>query len=251
MTEPAKLSPTGDLDATRAYYDEFSARYDAKRGGNEPGGYHDMIDDLEVEYTERFGRGLDVLEVGCGTGLILARIARFARTARGIDLSPGMLERARERGLEVTEGSATKLPFEDQSFDVVCSFKVLAHVREIDVAMRELSRVTRRGGTVLAEFYNPNSLRGLVKRLGPAGAISDKAKEDAVFTRFDTERDVRRYLPPELRIVGSRGVRIVTPAAKFMEVPALGALLSRAEWALCDSPARALGGFVIYAMRKD
>jgi ubiquinone/menaquinone biosynthesis C-methylase UbiE len=163
MTTPIDLQPTGDLPTTRAYYDEFAARYDDKRGGREPNGYHDLVDDLEVDYAERFGRGLDVLEVGCGTGLILARIAGFARTARGIDLSPGMLERARARGLDVMEGSATKLPFDDASFDVVCSFKVLAHVREIELALREMARVTRPGGTVLAEFYNPLSLRGLVK----------------------------------------------------------------------------------------
>jgi ubiquinone/menaquinone biosynthesis C-methylase UbiE len=250
MTTPIELEPTGDLSTTRAYYDEFSARYDDKRGGREPNGYHDLVDDLEVDYVERFGRGLDVLEVGCGTGLLLARIAEFARTARGIDLSPGMLEHARGRGLEVMEGSATALPFDDASFDLVCSFKVLAHVRDIQLALREMARVTRPGGTVLAEFYNPLSLRGLVKRLGPAGAISARAKESAVYTRFDTPRKIRQHLPPDLRIIGSRGVRIVTPAAAAMRVPVLGSLLTQAEWALCDSPARAFGGFVIYALRK-
>src|SRR6185436_4605752 len=103
--------PDAHIDATRAYYDEFSHRYDARRGGAEPGGYHDLIDDLEVGFTKRFGEGRDVLEVGCGTGLLLLRISRFARSARGVDLSPGMLARARERGLDVTEGSATVLPF--------------------------------------------------------------------------------------------------------------------------------------------
>jgi hypothetical protein len=45
-------------------------------------------------------------------------------------------------------------------------------------------------------------------------------------------------------------VRIVTPAAAAMRIPAVGALLTRAEWALCDTPARAIAGFVIYALRK-
>ena len=36
------------LDATRAYYDEFSTRYDDKRGGRVRGGYHDLLDDLEL-----------------------------------------------------------------------------------------------------------------------------------------------------------------------------------------------------------
>src|SRR5690606_7344623 len=142
-----------------------------------------------------FGTGKDVLEVGCGTGLVLRRIARFAKSAKGVDLSPGMLERARERGLDVIEGSATALPFEKDSFDVTCSFKVLAHVPEIDLALSERARVTRPGGVILAEFYNPHSIRGLVKRFGPAGRIAPGAHEKQVFTRFDSPLDVARMLP--------------------------------------------------------
>ncbi|AUX44152.1 3-demethylubiquinone-9 3-methyltransferase [Sorangium cellulosum] len=238
------------LRATRAYYDEFSARYEAHRGGRDRGGYHDLVDALEIDFVRRFGEGRDVLEVGCGTGLLLARIAAFARSARGVDLSPGMLERARARGLDAVEGSATALPFADESFDVACSFKVLAHVQDVRAALAEMARVVRPGGHVIAEFYNPYSLRGLVKKLGPAGAISDRTRESAVFTRFDAPRAAAALMPGNVHLVASRGVRIVTPFAAAMRVPGLGRLLHRAEWALCDSPLAALGGFWIAAARK-
>lgn len=251
MNTPKSAAADAHLHATRAYYDEFSHRYDAKRGGREPNGYHDLVDDLEIDLTHRFGRGLDVLEVGCGTGLLLARIQEFARSARGVDLSPGMLAKARERGLDVHEGSATDLPFPDASFDVACSFKVLPHVRDVGLALREMARVVRPGGSVIAEFYNPFSIRGLAKRLGPAGAISDATNEDAVFTRFDAPWDVPRLAPPNLRLISSRGVRIVTPVASVMRVPILGEALRRAEWALCDSPLRRLAGFWIAVFRKE
>lgn len=240
----------GALNATRAYYDEFSRRYDARRGGRDPGGYHDLIDDLEVDFTERFGRDRDVLEVGCGTGLLLARIREFARSARGVDLSPGMLARARERGLDVVEGSATDLPFPDASFDVACSFKVLPHVPDIRRALEEMARVVRPGGAVIAEFYNPFSMRGIAKRFGPAGAISDSTKEDAVFTRFDAPWGAPRHAPPSLHLIASRGARIVTPAAVVMRLPLVGAVLRRAEWALCDSPLNRFAGFWIAAFEK-
>jgi ubiquinone/menaquinone biosynthesis C-methylase UbiE len=238
------------LSETRAYYDAFSARYEAHRDGHDPGGYHDLLDELEVGFVQRFGDGRDVLEVGCGTGLVLERIARFAKHAKGIDLSPGMLERARARGLDVVEGSATELPFPDASFDVACSFKVLAHVRGVDQALREMSRVVRPGGFVLAEFYNPVSLRGLAKRLGPARAVATDRDESAVYTRFDLPWEVHRLAPPELRLVGSRGVRIVTPAAELMRVPVLGAALRAAERRLADSPFKVFGGFWIGAFEK-
>lgn len=239
------------LDATRAYYDEFSTRYEAQRDGHDPGGYHDLLDELEVAFVERYGRGKDVLEVGCGTGLLLRKIERFARRARGVDLSPGMLAHARERGLDVLEGSATDLPFPDASFDVACSFKVLAHVQEIDLALAEMARVIRPGGYALAELYNPMSFRGLVKRLGPAGKISEKHDERAVFTRFDPPWKVAAMAPPGTRLVASRGIRIVTPAAVAMRVPVLGSALRFAERALCDSPLRHFGGFWIAALKKD
>src|SRR5262245_26175850 len=132
MAEPS-------LDETRAYYDEFAAAYENQRRPNDPAGYHALVDDLEIDIVRRYGQGKDVLECGCGTGLLLQRIAEFTRSAKGIDLSPGMLERARVRGLDVAEGSVTALPHADASFDVTCSFKVLAHVPDLGGALREMA----------------------------------------------------------------------------------------------------------------
>jgi ubiquinone/menaquinone biosynthesis C-methylase UbiE len=251
MDAAPKPAADGDLADTAAYYDEFAPRYEDHRGGRDPAGYHDLLDDLEVEIVERYGRGRSVLEVGCGTGLLLRRIAAFASHARGVDLSPGMLARARARGLHVDLASATALPFADASFDVACSFKVLPHVRAVDRALAEMARVVRPGGHLLVELYNPMSLRGLAKLLGPAGAISERTDERAVFTRFDAPWDLRRMLPPGTRLKTSRGVRILTPAAAAMRVPLLGPLLRRAERALCDSPLRWFGGFWIAVLERS
>ena len=239
------MDATGTREQNREYYDAFAARYEDQRGENDPGGYHDLLDELESDLVARFGRGKEVLEVGCGTGLILERIGRFARVAKGVDLSPGMLAKARERGLDVVEGSATALPFADQSFDVTCSFKVLAHVPEVELALFEMARVTRPGGTILAEFYNPLSLRGLVKRLGPPGQVATGLRENAVFTRFDPPWRIRRLLPMGCELVGARGVRILTPAASLLSHPGSRQLFRRLERALCDGPLRVFGGFFI------
>lgn len=244
------MDASGSHDANRAYYNAFSEGYESHRGDNDPGGYHDLLDELEAGYVERFGRDGEVLEVGCGTGLVLSRIERFARRAQGVDLSPGMLERARTRGLSVVEGSATELPFENESFDVTCSFKVLAHIPDIEKALSEMARVTRPGGTVVAEFYNPLSFRGLAKRLAPAGRVAEGTHEDRVFTRFDTPLDIRRLVPDGMSIVGSRGIRIATPAARLMRIPVARTVFRGAERALCDSPLRFFAGFFVVAMRR-
>jgi ubiquinone/menaquinone biosynthesis C-methylase UbiE len=244
------MDSSGTHDANRAYYDAFSAGYESQRGPNDPGGYHDLLDELESEYVKRYGAGRDVLEVGCGTGLVLERIRSFARSALGVDLSPGMLAKAQARGLDVVLGSATSLPFEDDRFDVTCSFKVLAHVPEIEKALAEMVRVTRPGGIILAEFYNPYSLRALLKRFGPTGRIAATANESHVYTRFDSPFSLRKLLPPGCVLVGARGVRIVTPTAKVMQ-SALGRRFFRAaERALCDSPLRVFAGFYVAAIEK-
>ncbi len=244
------MDASGSSNANRAYYDAFSAEYERERGKNDPGGYHELLDELEAGYVQRFGAGRDVLEVGCGTGLVLMRIREFARTATGVDLSPGMLEKAQARGLSVQLGSATELPFEADRFDVTCSFKVLAHVPEIEKALSEMARVTRPGGVVLAEFYNPYSFRGLAKRLGPAGKIAEGANEHNVFTRFDSPARAKELTPTGCAYIGARGVRITIPSAKLMRNPLGRRVFRAAEHALCDSPLRLLAGFYVAAYEK-
>ena len=235
----------------REYYDAFAANYEAHRGGRPGAAYHDLLDELESGFVERFGRGKEVLEVGCGTGLVLERITRFASRARGVDLSPKMLELARQRRLDVEVADATALPFPDASFDVACSFKVLAHVEAIDRALAEMARVVRPGGHVIAEFYNPQSLRGLVKRLAPPGKIAQGVNEGQVFTRFDRPDVARGRAPVGCRFVDSRGVRILIPGAVAMRLPVIGAALGRLERRLCDSPLSRFGGFWIAAYQKQ
>ncbi len=243
-------APEGHHEATRAYYDDFSHRYEAERGKNRPDGYHAMVDDLEVDLVQRYGEGKDVLECGAGTGLLLERIGRFARSAQGIDLSPGMLDRARARGLDVREATVTDIPFDDARFDVTCAFKVLPHVHDVGRALAEMARVTAPGGVVIAEFYNPLSVRGMVKRFGPAGRVSASARESDVYTRFDAPWIVPRVLPPSLTLDAVRGVRIVTPAAGAMRLPVVRSALRALEYRLADTRAAFFAGFYVAVLRK-
>ncbi len=231
----------------RAYYDDFAGWYERER--HLP--YHRMLDDLEVDLVQRYATGKDVLEVGCGTGLILHRTGKFARSAVGIDLSGGMLEKAAARGLAVAQASATELPIATASVDVAYSFKVLAHIPDITGALREMARVVRPGGWVLAEFYNARSIRRLVKAMKPPSAVSESVNDEAVFTRYDDARAIRSYLPPELSWETSRGIRVITPTAKVLELPVLGAAVRWMEHRLADLPgARDVGGFLVACCQR-
>lgn len=233
----------------RAYYDVFAETYDAPRGGR----YHRFVDDAEVALAAPHVADRDVLEVGCGTGRILHRLAEVARRAVGVDLSPGMLAHARERGLDVHEANATDLPFEDESFDVVVSFKVLAHVEDIGRALDEIHRVLRPGGKAVLEFYNRRSIRAAVKRWGKPGSIgADGATDESqVFTRFDTLATIASYLPDGLRLERHDGIRILSPAALLFHVPLFGALWTALERGAMGTPLRRWGGFLVVTLAKS
>ena len=236
-----------EYSTTALYYDDFAGWYERER--HLP--YHRMLDDLEVDLVKRYATSKHALEVGCGTGLILDRVARFAAHAHGIDLSGGMLAKARERGLRVSQASATDLPVASESVDVAYSFKVLAHIPDITGVMREMARVVRPGGYVLAEFYNARSIRRLVKAMKPPTAVSTSTHDEHVYTRYDDAPTIRSYLPPELEWVATRGIRVITPLAAVLRVPVVGAAVRWAEHRLADLPvARDHGGFLVAVCRR-
>lgn len=238
---------TAPESSNLAYYDAFSATYE--HGRDSP--YHLMLDDMEVDLTVRYGQGKRILEIGCGTGRILGRTAAAGAPAIGADISHGMLVHAARRGLPVVQADATALPFADHSFDLVCSFKVLAHVAEVASAMAEIDRVLAPGGHAILEFYNPRSLRGVIKRFKRPTRISEATADHDVFTRLDTPEEIRGYLPAGYRVVAERGIRVLTPVAQAHAVPVLGAVLRRLEWRAADSALwRRFGGFYAVVARK-
>jgi ubiquinone/menaquinone biosynthesis C-methylase UbiE len=233
------------------YYDAFAPNYERERHH----GYHALIDRLETRIALKYAQGARVLEAGCGTGMILKEIAPVAREAIGLDVSPGMLEQARARGLNVVHGSVTDLPFSDGHFDLAYSFKVLAHVERIGAALSELARVVKPGGHVIAEFYNPWSLRYLVKRLKRPTQIAhgtpNAMNDEHVFTRYDSLSRARSYLPDSLRIVDVHGVRVVTPVSHVHKLPLLGPLFGYLEERSSSAPVlRRLGGFMVVVAQK-
>lgn len=98
-----------------------------------------------------------VLDAGCGEGETLARLGFLsqARTA-GVDLSEQAVRHAASRipWAEVSVADVAELPFEDDSFDLVLCLEVLEHLREPEVALDELSRVSR-GDVVVSTPHEP------------------------------------------------------------------------------------------------
>ena len=103
-----------------------------------------------------------VLDVATGTGLVAAELVRRDFRVTGVDQSPDMLARARERfgeRVELVEASAESLPFADGSFEHLTFTYLLRYVADPAGTLAELARVVRPGGIVASlEFGVPEGV---------------------------------------------------------------------------------------------
>ena len=167
--EDGKITGIGriDEDVVKVAYRRWAPVYDHTFGAVSTLGRRAAV---EVLNTKPAG---SVLEVGVGTGLSLSEYKRDLDIT-GIDLSPEMLEKAREKVAtekltnvrELLEMDASDLQFPDNSFDTTVAMFVLTVVPEPEKVMRELARVTKTGGEVMIvnHFSQDEGMRGWVER---------------------------------------------------------------------------------------
>jgi SAM-dependent methyltransferase len=111
-------------------------------------------------------RGAKLLDVGCGTGVVALAAARVGAKVSGIDLTPELVARAKENaslsGVEIPfqEGDVEALPFEDGAFDVVVSQFGHMFAPRPEVAVREMLRVLKPGGTIAFSTWPPELYTG-------------------------------------------------------------------------------------------
>ena len=96
-------------------------------------------------------KGDSVLDVGCGTGLALSVVQAFFpyRTCKGVEPAGDARPYWDARGIDVEVGSATALPFADDSFDTVYSSHVVEHIHEDGQAVREIFRAARQRAIIV------------------------------------------------------------------------------------------------------
>jgi trans-aconitate methyltransferase len=93
-----------------------------------------------------------ILDLGCGDGQLMQRIAAFGATVAGVDSSKEMVAEARRRGAIADLGKAEALPYAENIFDAVFSNAALHWVRDQDVMMYHVRRVLKPGGRFVAEM---------------------------------------------------------------------------------------------------
>ncbi len=150
-------------------------------------------------------RGKKVLDVGCGAGTDLARIAKGGAIVTGVDLSSSAIALAKQnfaqQGLaaDLREADGERLPFDDNAFDFVFAHGVVQYTAHDQALVDECRRVVKPGGTAVFQVYNRVSwLHGLSKVM-------------KVPLEHEDAPVLKRYSAGEFRalLTGFRDVRIV------------------------------------------
>src|SRR3989344_1703377 len=110
---------------------------------------HTLVLSLTKHFQPR-KKKLRILDAGCGTGLLTKKMQRFGKVV-GIDMSPEALRFAKKRKVQVTQASIEKVPFKNQSFDVVVCIDVLTHasIKNDLIALKEFYRVLKPNGILI------------------------------------------------------------------------------------------------------
>lgn len=125
-----------------------------------------------------------VLDVACGTGNAAIQAAQAGGRVTGVDLTPDLFDAARRRAeaagveIELVEGDAEALPFEDSSFDVVLSTFGAMFAPRHQVTADEIVRVLRPGGRIALAAWDPDGtvgelFRTMAKHMPPPPPIAE------------------------------------------------------------------------------
>jgi len=143
-----------DISSVKDGYDRWSSVYDSD------GNPMQVLEGPVIQ--QAFGNvdGLDVLDLGCGTGRHSLHLAKNGANVTALDFSEGMLDTARRK--MGADGVAFKshdlsepLLFPDGSFDLVVSGLVLEHLNDLALFFSEIHRVVKRGGRAVVSAMHP------------------------------------------------------------------------------------------------
>jgi SAM-dependent methyltransferase len=163
-------------------------------------------------------RGLKVLEVGVGMGADYLEWLKAGAEAIGVDLSRASIERACRRceaagyRPDLRVADAEKLPFPDESFDVVYSYGVMHHSPDTPQCVREAWRVLKRGGEARIMLYHHPSLTGAMLWLR-YGFLRGKSLRESIFDHLESP-GTKSYTEAEARLLMS-GFRNVEMRLEF------------------------------------
>jgi ubiquinone/menaquinone biosynthesis C-methylase UbiE len=141
-----------------------------------------------------------LLDLGCGTGLILDLAHDLFNELEGIDITPEMLAKVKQRvNVRTQLASAESLPFPDNTFDAVTAYSVLHHIENLTPVFREVRRTLKPGGFFYADESPSQHYLDAFLGLNRSSPISDAVRREVEKLSSDAEEYLKRYdLPVEI-----------------------------------------------------
>lgn len=189
------------------------------------------VDYIRDRLCERLGRdagvespleGLQVLDVGCGGGILSESMAKLGATVTGIDVVEKNIgiarAHARASGVDVTyrQQTASALAAEGATFDVVLNMEVVEHVADLDAFMADCCALVRPGGTMFVATINRNPLAGFVAIFGAEYVLRWLPKGTHRYRMLRKPAEILSRLERGgLAVAGTTGVR-VNPLSREM-----------------------------------
>jgi len=152
-------SPTTDLDGRRLDAVAYDRWFDGPWGRYA----FEVESGVVLDAAGPWSGDESVLDVGCGTGRLSARLEALGATVVGLDLDPRMLAIASTRTSgRLILGDAHRIPVGDATFDRVVAVTLCEFTDDLATVFAELARVTRPGGRIVVGSLNPRSPWGLL-----------------------------------------------------------------------------------------
>jgi ubiquinone/menaquinone biosynthesis C-methylase UbiE len=178
----------------------------------------DLLPGEKVLFPKHIGKGLRVLDVGCGAGRTTAHIGKVTSNVVGIDLSDELVAAAREKhpDIEFKVMDAGSLDFPDATFDVVVfSNNGLCYVHPEEkriAAVREMARVLKKGGIAIMSSFNrplPLALHALVNVLVTKVMLGFSSRYKIHVTRYGITVNYETTPEEEIALFRRCGLEVI------------------------------------------
>lgn len=207
---------------------EYFEYYDGLREKNESLGFSYQLH----EYKSFSGK--KVLDVGSGNGYVLSWYAREGAEVYGVDISSTGIELCRKRfeyaGLHgnFQEANSEGLPFEDNTFDCVCSMGVLHHTPDTVKAVSQIFRVLKPGGRLIVMLYHRDSalyrIRFRLRHIFTGKALQEMVNEvdgagnpkGDVYSKFELRRLLGQFEQLELFVRLLQGWMLIPKGGRII-----------------------------------
>jgi ubiquinone/menaquinone biosynthesis C-methylase UbiE len=197
----------------RAWYDLVADAF-ASRYADRLGWYFERCEE-DLLHSALPLKGKDVLDLGTGSGRLVPRLAKVAKSVAAVDISEALLRHAPHvAGASFAQMNALDLGFRDRSFDAVVSLGLFEYVEDFGPFLDEIRRVLRPGGRIAFTYH----------QIAPFSHVEAEPPEAQYFGRTVGERSQywskRRHRGADvMRALAAHGFRVPRRHRVFFRVP--------------------------------